>query len=72
MKSYMYNWVLVLFVIILFANIFFENAYQEPFVPKNIKSTYRPIHRNIRMNYEGFYNKHKTRVSNIFRKLGIL
>ena len=72
MKAYIYNWALVLFVIILFANIFYVSPYQEPFIPKNIKSAYRPIHRNIRTNYEGFYNKHKTRVSNIFRKLGIL
>jgi hypothetical protein len=63
---------MILLGMILFTNIFFVNTYQEPFVPKNIKMAYRPIHRNLRTHYEGLYNKHKTNASNIFRKLGIL
>jgi hypothetical protein len=46
--------------------------YKEAFVPKIFKETYRPIHRNIRMTYEGFYDKTSADISNLFRKFGIL
>ena len=45
---------------------------REPFVPKIVKETYRPVARNIRMTYEGFYDKTSTDISNLFRKFGIL
>ena len=63
---------LLLLLIIVLLNIFSVNTNKEAFVPKNIKTTYRPIHRHIRINYEGFYNKNKINISNIFRKFGIL
>ncbi len=46
--------------------------YKEAFIPKIVKETYRPIARNIRMTYEGFYDKTTTDASNLFRKFGIL
>jgi hypothetical protein len=46
--------------------------YKEQFVPKIIKESYRPVARNIRMTYEGFYDKTSTDISNLFRKFGIL
>jgi hypothetical protein len=49
-----------------------EHVHKESFVPKIIKETYRPIHRNIRMTYEGVYDKSSLYVSNLFKKFGIL
>jgi len=72
MNRIIYNSLFFLLLIIIFACIFVENPYQEAFVPKIVKETYRPIARNIRMTYEGFYDKTSTDVSNIFRKFGIL
>ena len=46
--------------------------YKEAFVPKIFKETYRPIHRIVRMRYEGFYDKTSADISNLFRKFGIL
>jgi len=69
MNKFIY--ILLLIVIILLL-LFVNNSYQESFVPKGIKKAYRPIERNIRTKYEGFYNKTSTNVSNLFRKFGIL
>jgi len=46
--------------------------YKEEFIPKIFKETYRPLERNVRMTYEGFYDKTSTDISNLFRKFGIL
>ena len=51
---------------------FSKNNYKETFIPKIVKETYRPIERNIRRTYHGFYDKTSTNVSNLFRKIGIL
>lgn len=67
---------LLLFLItILFVYLYFKNnndSYQEAFIPKIVKETYRPIARNMRMTYEGFYNQSSTDISNIFRKFGLI
>ncbi len=62
----------VLFLLIIIFVFVSKNQYQESFVPKNIKQIYRPLERNVRTKYEGFYNKTSTNVSNLFRKFGIL
>ena len=49
-----------------------EQIIREPFVPRKVKEMYRPIARNIRLNYEGFYNNSSTNISNLFRKFGII
>ena len=49
-----------------------ENINREPFIPRKINEMYRPIARNIRINYEGFYNKSSTNIYNLFRKFGII
>lgn len=49
-----------------------KKSYDEAFVPKIVKETYRPIERNIRRNFEGFYDKSSTDISNLFRKFGLL
>jgi uncharacterized membrane protein (DUF106 family) len=63
---------ILLFALIIISCVFSENNYKETFVPKIVKETYRPLERNIRRTYEGFYNKTSTGVSNFFRKFGIL
>jgi len=68
----MYNSFILLFVIIMISCALSKNNYKETFVPKIVKETYRPIERNIRRTYEGFYDKMSTDVSNLFRKFGIL
>jgi hypothetical protein len=72
MNRIIYNSLLFLLLIIIFACAFGKNRYQEAFIPKIVKETYRPIVRNIRMTYEGFYDKTTTDASNLFRKFGIL
>jgi hypothetical protein len=62
----------LLFVIIILSCAFSENKYKETFVPKIMKETYRPLERNIRRTYEGFYGKTSNGISNLFRKFGIL
>lgn len=49
-----------------------ENVYHEPFVSRKFKEMYRPVFRNVRKNYEGFYDKSSKNISNLFRKFGIL
>jgi len=71
MNSFNYSLFLILTIIIIFMS-FMERVYYEPFVPKKIKEIYRPLERNIRMSYEGFYDKSSTNISNLFRKFGIL
>lgn len=71
MNKFMYNLIFLLLIIILGCALK-NNSYEEGFVPKIIKETYRPIERNIRRNFEGFYDKSSTDISNLFRKFGIL
>jgi len=72
MKRIIYNSFTLLFIIIMISCAFSENKYKETFIPKIVKETYRPIERNIRKTYEGFYDKTSTDISNLFRKFGIL
>jgi hypothetical protein len=72
MNKIIYNSFLVLFILIIINCAFSKNNYKESFMPKIIKETYRPIERNIRKTYEGFYDKTSTDISNLFRKFGIL
>jgi hypothetical protein len=73
-KQLIYNslFLLLLLLFIILYYTFYQPVYKEAFVPKQIKEIYRPIARNVRINYEGFYNKSSTSVSNFFRKFGIL
>ncbi len=62
----------ILTIIIIIMSISEHIEHKEGFVPKQVKEMYRPIVRNVRMNYEGFYNKSSSNISNLFRKFGIL
>ncbi len=72
MSKIIYNLFLIGCILIIIYCAFFQNKYNEPFVPKIIKEQYRPLERNIRKTYEGFYDKTSTDISNLFRKFGIL
>jgi uncharacterized protein YxeA len=72
MKKIIYNLLSFLLIIIIITSFLSKNVYQESFVPKIIKENYRPIHRRLRSNYEGFYNKSSQNISNIFKKFGII
>ena len=63
---------MMLLILITISCLFAKNTYEESFVPKIVKETYRPIERNIRRNVEGFYDKSSTNISNLFRKFGII
>jgi hypothetical protein len=62
----------ILTIIIVIMSISEHVVHKEGFVPKKVKEFYRPIHRNIRMTYEGFYDNSSKHISNLFRKFGIL
>jgi hypothetical protein len=73
MNKNIYNLLLFLLLIVIFSCAFSKKNYQESFfVPKKVKEFYRPIQRNIRKNYEGFYDKSSKHISNMFKKFGIL
>ena len=72
MNKFMYNSMILILIIIILGCAFTNNLYKEAFVPKIVKETYRPIERNIRRNFEGFYDRSSTDISNLFRKFGII
>jgi len=75
MNTFMYNFLIGLFIIIIVSCAFSKNNLldvKESFVPTIVKETYRPIQRNIRRRVEGFYDKSSTNISNLFRKFGII
>jgi hypothetical protein len=72
MNKIIYNLFVLVLVILLLGSIISVNVYKESFVPKIVKESYRPIERNIRKTYEGFYSKTSTYISNLSRKFGIL
>jgi len=72
MNRLIYNSLLLILIIIILVCTFSKKSYEEAFIPKIIKETYRPIERNVRRNFEGFYDKSSTDISNLFRKFGIM
>ncbi len=61
-----------LFILILIMYQIYYSTYRESFVPKKIKEYYRPITRQMRIGYEGFYSNSSLSVSNLFRKFQII
>ena len=74
MNKFIYNsLVFLLIIIILSCALSKKNLYQESFfVPKKVKELYRPLHRNVRTTYEGFYDNSSKHISNLFKKFGLL
>ena len=79
MKFFIYNCFFISVVIIFayFNTLTSQQSYtthghvEEAFTPK-FRELYRPYTRNIRQISEGFYNKHTSTFSNLFRKYGII
>ena len=69
MKYFIYNCLFI--IIILFFAYVNTKDQQEAFMP-NIRELYRHPIRNVRVISEGFYEKQKSQVSNLFRKFGIM
>jgi hypothetical protein len=85
MNKFMYNLMLLFLGLLLIFVIFLDyewlslvtfksenKSYEEAFIPRIVKETYRPLERNVKRNFEGFYDKSSTDISNLFRKFGIL
>jgi hypothetical protein len=70
MNKFIYNSAFLLLIILVC--VFSKKTYEEAFIPKMVKETYRPIERNIKQKFKGFYDKSSTDISNLFRKFGIL
>jgi hypothetical protein len=72
MKINIYTLFFIAFIIIVILH-FFTNAMQEieEFTP-SFREVYRPYIRKARIVGEGFYVHHKTNISNLFRKFGIM
>ena len=69
----------IFFILIILISLFTQNCSQncshnirEPFIPKIIKEHYRPIARNMRINYEAFSGKYSLDLFNHFRKFKII
>jgi hypothetical protein len=77
MKYFIYNCIFVVIVIIFaYINTLYDqkekqNVKLEGFTPK-FRQMYRPYIRNARIISEGFYEKNKSDISNLFRKFGIM
>lgn len=76
MNKFIYNLLIVLLTITILNYAFDKKSHQESFempgMPKIIGEYYRPLERNIRITYEGFYDKSSKKFSNLFRKFGII
>ena len=66
--DYIYAFLILFFLFII---LFSTYKNEEGFTP-SIREMYRPHFRNTRMLYEGFYNKTKQNLNNVFRKIGLM
>ncbi len=73
MKYFIYNCIFII-IVLFFAYINTKQAEKkekEAFTP-GINGFVRPHIRNVRKLSEGFYQKHTSDISNLFRKFGIM
>jgi hypothetical protein len=70
MKYWIYNFILIIIILVISYNSSL-NIVTEDFTPK-MREIYRPIVRNARLGAEGFYNKHSSNMSNLFRRFGLM
>jgi len=71
--EYLYYYILLIIIIftISYLGTLNDMSTKENFTPF-IREIYRPYVRNARISTEGFYNKHKNNMINIFRRFGIV
>ena len=70
MKYWIYNFILIIVIFVISYNSSL-NIVTEDFTPK-MREIYRPVVRNARLGAEGFYNKHSSNMSNLFRRFGLM
>jgi hypothetical protein len=71
MKYFIYNcFFLIIILFFAYNNTMYQHK-QEAFTPK-FREMYRPYVRDARIISEGFYEKNKSDISNLFRKFGIM
>ena len=73
MNYWIYNFILIVIIIAFAYNNSLNNSNMlvESFTPK-MREMYRPLVRNARLGAEGFYNKHSSNISNLFRRFGLM
>jgi hypothetical protein len=77
MKHFIYNCIFIIIVIFFaYINTLYDQEEKqkiklEGFTPI-FRQMYRPYVRNARIISEGFYEKNKSDISNLFRKFGIM
>lgn len=72
--EYLYYYIfliIVIFTISYIGTLNHMNNVKENFTPA-LREMYRPYVRHARIHSEGFYNKHKNNIHNLFRKIGIM
>lgn len=62
---------IIFFVLYYIYNYYYNDNNTESFTPK-MREMYRPYVRDARIISEGFYEKNKSDISNLFRKFGIM
>jgi len=62
---------IIIFILYYIYNHYYNNDNTENFTPK-MREMYRPYVRDARIISEGFYEKNKSDISNLFRKFGIM
>ena len=70
MKYCIYNFIFIIIICAFAYNNLFASI-TEDFTPK-MREIYRPVLRNVRLEAEGFYNKHSSNMSNLFRRFGLM
>jgi hypothetical protein len=68
--KYLYYYCFFIFIILLFAYINSYSSKKESFTPE-VRGFYRPIIRKTRLVAEGFYDKTKKNIDDLFYKFGI-
>jgi hypothetical protein len=65
------KWILILLCLTIVC--VYNRTYTESFyMPKQIKASFRPIQRQVRIHSLDIYSKSVTRISNFFRRFGIV
>ena len=70
--SYNHVFLYLFFILIIVMCSYYNSSnYHEGFTP-HLRKIYRPYLRNTRIYTEGFYNKTKTNITNLFKRFEII
>ena len=70
-NSSLIHTLIIIFILYYIYNYYNNDNNTENFTPK-MREMYRPYLRDARIISEGFYEKNKSNISNLFRKFGIM